>query len=112
MGRLHAQWANVEVFEIWPRSCVPTQSQPCHGRHPAPFDRIRSQLANEAAVLEFRQMPRIIGDGIVLPADSILDSLKDINSSAIRMYLYLKNEVFGNNYNGQLATSVLFQHLK
>jgi hypothetical protein len=41
-----AVWSNVELFEVWPRSCEwPAQ---CHGRHPAPFERIRRQLANEA----------------------------------------------------------------
>ena len=41
-------WANVEIFEIWPRDCEPSASNQCHGRHPAPFARIKAQLANEA----------------------------------------------------------------
>ena len=39
-------WSNVELFEVWPRSCQ--WPQQCHGRHPAPFERIKAQLANEA----------------------------------------------------------------
>eukprot|EP00949_MAST-11_sp_MAST-11-sp1_P005194 g5194.t1 len=42
-------WANVELFEVWPRSCQ--WPQPCHGRHPAPWSRIKAQMANEAAQL-------------------------------------------------------------
>ena len=42
-------WSNVELFEVWPPSC--RWPQPCHGRHPAPFARIRAQLANEAALV-------------------------------------------------------------
>ena len=42
-------WSNVELFEVWPRSCA--WPSPCHGRHPAPFSRIKMQLANEAAIL-------------------------------------------------------------
>ena len=42
-------WSNVELFEVWPRSCA--WPEPCHGRHPAPFARIEKQLQNEAAVL-------------------------------------------------------------
>lgn len=39
-------WSNVELFEVWPPTCQwPAQ---CHGRRPAPFERIRKQLANEA----------------------------------------------------------------
>ena len=38
-------WSNVELFEVWPRSCQwPTR---CEGRHPAPFSRIEQQMANE-----------------------------------------------------------------
>jgi len=44
-----SQWANVELFEVWPTSCqFPSV---CHGRHPAPFSRIRAQLENEAPLL-------------------------------------------------------------
>ena len=33
-------WSNVELFEeVWPRSCQ--WPDECHGRHPAPFSRIR-----------------------------------------------------------------------
>ena len=39
-------WSNVELFEVWPTSCA--WPAPCHGRHPAPFARIKAQLANEA----------------------------------------------------------------
>lgn len=42
-------WSNVELFEVWPRDCE--WPQPCHGRHPAPFARIRAQLANEAPLV-------------------------------------------------------------
>jgi hypothetical protein len=41
-------WSNVELFEAWPESCSWPSS--C-GRHPAPFERIRKQIANEAAAL-------------------------------------------------------------
>ena len=41
-------WGNVEIFEIWPRDCEPSATNACHGRHPAPFARIKAQLANEA----------------------------------------------------------------
>ena len=39
-------WSNIELFEVWPTSCA--WPAPCHGRHPAPFARIKAQLANEA----------------------------------------------------------------
>ena len=39
-------WSNVELFEVWPRDCE--WPSVCHGRHPAPFARIKAQLANEA----------------------------------------------------------------
>ena len=42
-------WTNVELFEVWPRSCE--WPDVCHGRHPAPFERIRQQLENEAPLL-------------------------------------------------------------
>jgi hypothetical protein len=44
------QWSNVELFEVWPKSCQwPTT---CHGRHPASFEgRIRKQIHNEAMIL-------------------------------------------------------------
>ena len=38
-------WSNVELFETWPRSC---QWPAACGRHPAPFERVKAQLANEA----------------------------------------------------------------
>ena len=44
-------WANVEIFEIWPQSCQPSPENPCHGRHPAPFERIVHQMSNEALKL-------------------------------------------------------------
>lgn len=44
-------WANVELFEIWPRSCEPNSTNPCHGRHPAPFSRIVRQMNNEGSKL-------------------------------------------------------------
>ena len=44
-----AMWSNVELFEAWPPSCEwPAK---CPGRHPAPFERIRAQLANEAPLV-------------------------------------------------------------
>ena len=52
LGNMSAQvpaWANVEIFEVWPQSCQ--WPDPCHGRHPAPWDRIVKQMANEAAQL-------------------------------------------------------------
>ena len=42
-------WTNVELFEVWPPECE--WPSVCHGRHPAPFDRIQQQLANEAAIV-------------------------------------------------------------
>ena len=42
-------WSNVELFEVWPRSCQ--WPDECHGRHPAPFSRIKAQLENEAPIL-------------------------------------------------------------
>ena len=42
-------FSNVELFEVWPRGCQYTpKTGVCHGRHPAPFSRIRAQMANEA----------------------------------------------------------------
>ena len=38
-------WSNVELFEVWPRDCEWPDA--CHGRHPAPFERIKAQLENE-----------------------------------------------------------------
>ena len=51
VGRQMA-WSNVELFETWPRSCEwsPTTGS-CHGRHPAPFARIREQMTTEYDVL-------------------------------------------------------------
>eukprot|EP00937_MAST-01D_sp_MAST-1D-sp2_P002277 g2277.t1 len=47
-----AQWANVELFEVWPRSCQwSREAGPCRGRHPAPWERIKAQLAAEAALV-------------------------------------------------------------
>ena len=54
LGNMSAEvptWANVEIFEIWPRSCQPTPTNPCHGRHPAPFERVVRQMENEARKL-------------------------------------------------------------
>ena len=42
-------WTNIELFEVWPRSCE--WPAVCHGRHPAPFSRIKAQLLNEAPLL-------------------------------------------------------------
>ena len=43
-------WSNVELFEVWPRSCEWPDA--CHGRHPAPFERIKAQLENERPLAE------------------------------------------------------------
>jgi len=41
--------SNVELFEVWPYDCPWTpKSGACHGRHPASFERIKEQMANEA----------------------------------------------------------------
>ena len=46
------QWSNVELFEVWPKSCQYNHTHPCRGRHPASFEgRIRQQMHNEANVL-------------------------------------------------------------
>jgi len=59
---------------------------------------------------EDRQMPRIIGDGIVLPADSILDSLKDINKHAnVPIILGVnkdENKTF-NLFDEEMVTNIL-----
>ena len=63
LGNMSAEvptWANVEIFEIWPRSCQPSPTNPCHGRHPAPFDRIKKQMANEAGKLGRPQSATLI----------------------------------------------------
>ena len=44
-----SSWTNVELFEVWPASCQWPDT--CHGRHPAPFSRIKAQLENEAPIL-------------------------------------------------------------
>jgi hypothetical protein len=49
MRQHRSSWANVELFEVWPRSCQ--WPDECHGRHPAPFARIQAQLENEAPLL-------------------------------------------------------------
>ena len=36
--------ANVELFEVWPRSCE--WPAVCHGRHPAPWSRIVHQMVS------------------------------------------------------------------
>ena len=44
------QWSNVELFEVWPRSCE--WPSVCHGRHPASFEgRIKQQMHNEANII-------------------------------------------------------------
>jgi hypothetical protein len=52
--RAHRQvFSNVELFEVWPQDCHWSgKSGECHGRHPAPFDRIRAQMANEAPLVD------------------------------------------------------------
>lgn len=50
-------WTNIELFEVWPSSCE--WPAVCHGRHPAPFERIRQQLENEAPLLRGPE-PKII----------------------------------------------------
>ena len=42
-------WSNVELFEGWPPSCQ--WPGPC-GRHPAPIERVKAQLANESPFTE------------------------------------------------------------
>jgi hypothetical protein len=50
--RQHRQmWANVELFEVWPRTCQWQKSDHCNGRHPAPWTRIKQQLETEAQVI-------------------------------------------------------------
>ena len=44
-------WSNVELFETWPPSCRWSKQKACPGRHPAPFERIKAQMQNEARVL-------------------------------------------------------------
>jgi hypothetical protein len=49
-GRVMRQWSNVELFEVWPRSCE--WPAVCHGRHPASFKaRIQQQMHNEATII-------------------------------------------------------------
>lgn len=43
-------WSNTELFEVYPQSCQWPAT--CHGRHPAPFSRIKRQLANEAPLVD------------------------------------------------------------
>lgn len=45
--------SNVELFEVWPQSCQwsPTTGI-CKGRRPAPFERIKAQMANEASLAD------------------------------------------------------------
>lgn len=44
-----AVWSNVELFEVWPQSCQWSNvTGICRGRHPAPWSRIKEQMANEA----------------------------------------------------------------
>ena len=45
-------WANAEIFEYWPRSCVWTPSDHCKGRHPAPWERIQQHIAAEAPIVK------------------------------------------------------------
>ena len=59
---------------------------------------------------EDRQLPRIIGDGIVLPTDSILDSLKDKNKHAnVPIILGVnkdENKTF-NLFDEEMVTNIL-----
>jgi len=50
-ARPRPTWANIEIFETWPRSCRWTPNASCAGRHPAPWARIKEQMQNEASVL-------------------------------------------------------------
>lgn len=43
-----AIWSNVELFEVWP---MPNGK----GRHPAPLERIKRQMANEVGLVQVRQ---------------------------------------------------------
>ena len=44
-----AVWSNVELFEVWPQNCQWSNvTGICRGRHPAPWSRIKEQMANEA----------------------------------------------------------------
>ena len=43
-------WSNTELFEVYPQSCQWPAT--CHGRHPAPFNRIKQQMANEAPLVD------------------------------------------------------------
>ena len=46
-------FSNVELFEVWPRDCQWTPEKGiCKGRHPAPFARVKQQMANEAALVD------------------------------------------------------------
>ena len=45
-------WANAEIFEYWPRSCVWSPSDHCKGRHPAPWERIQQHIAAEAPIVK------------------------------------------------------------
>eukprot|EP01051_Picozoa_sp_SAG22_P020437 SAG22_NODE_4133_length_1373_cov_1.877551_1_plen_225_part_10 len=46
-----ATWSNVEIFQTFPSGCIEAAGRPTCGRQPAPFDRIKQQMAGEAAVL-------------------------------------------------------------
>ena len=43
-------WSNTELFEVYPQTCQWPAT--CHGRHPAPFSRIKRQMANEAPLVD------------------------------------------------------------
>eukprot|EP00040_Diaphanoeca_grandis_P013990 m.70729 g.70729 ORF g.70729 m.70729 type:complete len:394 (+) comp24268_c0_seq1:64-1245(+) len=46
-------FSNVELFEVWPTSCQWNSTAGiCKGRHPAPFERIKEQMANEAPLVD------------------------------------------------------------
>lgn len=45
----HQVWSNVELFKGWPEGCEWPHS--C-GRHPAPFERIKAQMANEEPLVD------------------------------------------------------------
>ena len=48
-----AAWSNVELFQVAPPGCPwSAKTGMCRGRAPAPWERIKAQMANEAAVTD------------------------------------------------------------
>ena len=44
-------WSNVELFQVWPPGCPwSPKTGMCKGRAPAPFERIKAQMANESPI--------------------------------------------------------------